>query len=433
MFIPRIRQGLWDAPTLPVDSGLGAATAAVGASPTDPGCQGHPTILLPAFGWVAADFDHYPGTDCYPWQEEAPAWAGEARGLFRFDARARPARTHGGLASQAAIEARLGRSIPDPTDPDGEVYYWDSYPLVFGVRNNSGETVEARFTRAGGCSDFTVSVADGEELDIGPFWGDPSHVLVQIVGATPGSDSAPTVQPGVEVRVTQPTFDDSGESFDFSCVTPTVAIFDETCEGTGYVETWDQGETVTGGATLDEDAAVPTGAPDWWSSKALHVTVASSGETAYVAHHALGDLTDAWYTFGLYVDDHSLGLGETCQIIELRQSGAEEVLQAYLLNNGGALAVQLQVAEDNSGKLVTIPIAVDTFYLFEFHWDTDADEWELFNSADAGLNDSGTITENPAGYAVDEVELGAGTFGTNEPADYYIGRFTVSKERVGFV
>lgn len=396
------------------------------AAPTDPGCQGRPTVLLTTHGWVAADFDHYRDSDCYPWGQDAPLWAGLPRGLFRFNGYAVPSRTHGGLASQAAVEARLGRSIPDPVNPEDEVYYWDTYPRVFGVRNNSGETVEARFTRTGGCSAFTHQILDGEELSFGPFWGDASHVLVQIVGTTLGAGGAPTVPSGVDVRVTAPTLADPGETFDFSCFQQ-IALFDETFEGTGYVETWDQGETVTGTAVLDEDAAVPAGAPGWWGATALRINVVASGETAYVEHLALGDLASSWTTFGLYVDAETLTTGQLVSVLQLRQAAGQEILSVTVQQTASDLVVDFQVSAADTPTSYQEIIALDAFYSIEFRWDSSADQWALY--LDETEIDSGAIIESPAAYVLDEVQLGAGSLGTQQPADYYVGRFTVSTER----
>lgn len=190
-------------------------------------CQWHPTFLSVADGWIAADSDIYPVAECWkpsvPWMEDPPAWAGEPRGLFTFPARATPARTHGGLPTQAAIEARLGRSIPDPSEGSRDVFYWNVQPLLFHVRNQSGETVSAVFSRGGGCSSFSQDVLDTEELIIGPFYGDLSFPVVQLVGATAGPEGVPTVGSGVDVRVTEAALADPGESFaNFDCEDPAV-------------------------------------------------------------------------------------------------------------------------------------------------------------------------------------------------------------------
>jgi hypothetical protein len=205
--------------TVEVEAGILAGPLAI----PDSGCRGYPTPLIAEYGWVEAASDTYPGVTCYPWEQDPPVWAGEARGLFKFNAHAVPARTHGGLASQDDIEARLGRSIPDPTNPEGEVFYWDPYPVLFHVRNESADDVDAVFTRSGGCAEFTQQVLASETRVIGPFWGDASHVVVQLVGPDPGSGGALTVPAGVYVRVTQPVEADPGETFaDFACSAPVV-------------------------------------------------------------------------------------------------------------------------------------------------------------------------------------------------------------------
>ena len=431
MFIPTPRRGgLWDQPIIQIGQSAGAAAAAVGSVPTDPGCQGHPTVLLPAHGWVAATFDHYPGTACYPWDQAPPLWAGYARGLFRFNARAVPARTHGGLASQADIETRLGRSIVDPTDPDGEVYYWDEYPLLFGIRNESGETVTAEFARTGGCDVYTLTVLDGEELDVGPFYGDASHVLVQLSGATNAPGEAPTVPVGLDVRVTAPTIDDPGETFaSFACARPYAALWDETFEGTGYVRTWDGGETATG--TLDEDASSPGSAPTWWGSKALQVTVAA-GETAFVQHGDVGFDQGARLTLGLYVDSEGLSDGEAVYVAIVREDGGDDLVTFFVQQSGGQLQLTTTVKGSNSESNRQTDIAVQTFYLIEFEWDQDAETWELY--IDETLEDSGTITEGPLtnDYRMRELVLGCAA-AADAAIDYYVGRFSLTTIRPPFL
>lgn len=457
MFVPaqprqRDHRPLWDQPVWPsvrggvvtaagvtaamlpgtVDVVGGITAAAVAGIAVDPGCQGRPTVLLATFGWTAADFDTYPDASCYPWDEDAPLWAGEARGLFRFNAHAVPSRTHGGLASQAAVETRLGRSIPDPTDPEGEVYYWDSYPRVFHIRNNSGVTVEARFTRTGGCADFTHQVLDTEELAIGPFYGDASHVLVQIVGPTTATGGAPTVPTGVDVKVTAPVISDPGETFDFGCTAPSVPLFDETFTGAGYGETWDLGETVTGAAVLDEDASPPGGAPSFWDSEALHVS-AALGETAFVRHSDLGVSNPAsWATIGVHLVSHSFAPGDGAFVLTLREAGGADILQAYFANSGGQLQFTADVRHDGASNTHSINITTGSFHTLELQWDQAAEQWALY--FDGTLAASGAITGTPASadYEIRELVVGVSS-AAEEAVDYYVGRFTVSTGRAGYL
>lgn len=407
-----------------------------GASPTDPGCNGRPTILKPTFDWVSADFDHYPGEDCYPWQLSPPAWAGYPRGLFRFNSRVIPSRTHGGLSSQDEIEARLGRTIPDPVNPNGEVYYWNEYPLIFGIRNYSGDDVTVMFTRTGGCSTFTQVIPDGCELDIGPFWGDVSRVLVQVIGPDAGPGGAPTVPSGVDVRVVEFELDDPGETFDFSeCVDPNVVLFDETFEGVGYVETWDTVEVVTGGATLDEDATCPVGAPSWWGDQALEVDVAA-GEQAYRRHSDLGITNLASSsTVGLYVTSHSLTSSDSARVLTLRNATGDNIALAYLTQNATTGELQLRVTVNHDGTASAIysqDIELAMFYRIEVRWDVELNEWAVL--LDGVALGSGSITGTPASadWEVRDLFLGTAT-AAGEAANYYVGRLTISTERAEYL
>jgi len=439
MFIPTLgrrrsqdTRPLWDQPVLPL---LQGGSAQVVASPTDPGCQGRPTVVLTTFGWVAADFDHYPAADCYSRDEDVPVWAGEPRGLFRFNAHAVPARTHGGLASQAAIEARLGRSIPDPADPTDDVWYWDTYPRLFHVRNDSSESVEIRFLRTSGCALFAVVASAGAELDIGPFFGDSSHVLTQLVGSTAGSGSAPTVPSGVDVRVTAPVIADPGETFDFSCQPPAIVQvagyeWDETFEGTGYVETWDLGETVTGAAVLDEDAAVPMGAPTWWGSQALRVQV-SAGEQAFVRHAALSDpLARSWMTLGLYVTSESLADGDAVSVAHGVAATGATVAEVFVARDFFTSELTVNLNIQPSGLIgFNAPISIETFYLIEVRWDQAADEWAWF--VDGVLIAEGAISGTPASadHRISDIRVGASRPADSQ-VDYSVGRFVVTTGRL---
>lgn len=199
-------------------------------------CQWHPTILAAPAGWIAADSDIYPGPGCYEWAKNtntrfggcwdpenvAPLWAGEPRGRFRFHGQAAPARTHGGLPTQPPIEARLGRSIPDPSEASGDVHYWDVQPRLFHVRNQSGETVTAEFPSVR-CGLFSQTILDTETLIFGPFWGRKSTVDLWVFGPNPGPCGVRTVPSGVDVQITETSLSDPGESFaNWGCEDPAV-------------------------------------------------------------------------------------------------------------------------------------------------------------------------------------------------------------------
>ena len=186
-------------------------------------CQWYPTIMSIAAGWTAADSDIYPAADCYPRLIDAAPWAGVARGRFSFHAHADPSRTHGGLPTQAAIEARLGRSIPDPPEASEDVLYWSVQPWLFHVRNLSGEDVTSAFVRTGGCSSFSQPVLDTEELIIGPFFGEHSVAQAWLFGASPGPGGVRTVPSGVDVRVTEASLSDPDQDWSvFACAAPAV-------------------------------------------------------------------------------------------------------------------------------------------------------------------------------------------------------------------
>lgn len=174
--------------------------------------------------WIAATSDTYPESECWS-PADAPARAGSPRGLFRFITKGWPGRTHGGLPTQAGIEDRIGREIPDPPEPYLDVYYWHPQPRVFEVENLSGETVTVEANAKACLGDWQDTVSDGVTKVYGPFfpYAFPGCTAVQVFGATTLPGGFRTVPSGVSVRVTEANLEDPGVSFDFSCRAPAVA------------------------------------------------------------------------------------------------------------------------------------------------------------------------------------------------------------------
>lgn len=190
-------------------------------------CQFGPTILTPALGWVAADSDIYPGVDCWRWLPGPPAWAGIPRGLFKFQTHTSPILLT--CANRAAVEAELGRSLP-ASDPatgrlDGHVQYWYEFPQLFRVRNLSGVNVTVVSDELR-CTSVAIDVLNGQELEIGPWWGRGNGGLrVQVIGPTPGPGGVDTVPSGVDVKVTAPARSDPGLTpYVDACASPAVVV-----------------------------------------------------------------------------------------------------------------------------------------------------------------------------------------------------------------
>lgn len=198
-----------------------------------------------------------------------------------------------------------------------------------------------------------------------------------------------------------------------------------------YTETWSGGETTTGSGDIDEDAAVPGSDPTWWGSKALRVAVAA-GETAYVQHNGLANLTRTRTTFGLYVNSEGLANGDAVYVARLRDNGGSHIAEFYVGQNFGTGQLELtaNIHEYDGASAYIEDIAVETFYLIEFEWDLDAETWSY--SLDEVEVDSGSITEGALNRELAQLILGVST-AADEAIDYSIGRFTVSSQRADYL
>lgn len=186
-----------------------------------------------------------------------------------------------------------------------------------------------------------------------------------------------------------------------------------------------------GNALLDEDAAAPGGAPSWWGSKALRVQV-SAGETAFVQHNSLANLTRTRTTFGLYVNSEGLANGDAVYVARLRDNGGSHIAEFYVGQNFGTGQLELtaNIHEYDGASAYIEDIAVETFYLIEFEWDLDAETWSY--SLDEVEVDSGSITEGALNRELAQLILGVST-AADEAIDYSIGRFTVSSQRADYL
>ncbi len=207
-------------------------------------------------------------------------------------------------------------------------------------------------------------------------------------------------------------------------------FWDEKLEGTGYQETWSQGETVGAGSILDEDFSTSsvTGAPSDWSIQCLRSKKITS-ENAYVRHDFASSHTISyarvefiWASFPDAMNQFSLH-----DLIQMEDSAGAKVWEIVIQERGASNngPYRIQFREDANGDDTFIShhsssqtISLDTRYRIEVKWDGSANLWEFrFNGATAF---SGSISGGSTNIQNDlRVGLGITNTGAGNAEIYY--------------
>jgi len=162
-------------------------------------------------------------------------------------------------------------------------------------------------------------------------------------------------------------------------------VWDEKLEGTGYEETWNIGETVTAGNTLDEDQATSgvTGAPGNWHAQCLKCETTAISSNAYIYHSEDFGGT-LYYRLGFIIAAENLANDGTLNLAWYADSTFSGGLFCMLFQNtGGDLVITVSIYTDSTNTFQSFSsfatVSLDTPYVFEFVVDESAGaagEWD---------------------------------------------------------
>ena len=182
-------------------------------------------------------------------------------------------------------------------------------------------------------------------------------------------------------------------------------VFDERLEGTGYEETWSDGETVGGSSSLDEDATPHASAPASWGSQSLQASTAA-GETAYVGNTGLPDHNKFYFRAEIIYDTQGISNGEIVYPVFFLHNATDNMLLLAIFNSSGTLVFIVIDSRDGSfsQRENTGAISVDTLYRFEYKWDLSDNtvEWRI-NGSTIG---SGSITGGGTSLNINDFFVG---------------------------
>ena len=173
-------------------------------------------------------------------------------------------------------------------------------------------------------------------------------------------------------------------------------VWDEKLEGTGYEETWNFGETVTAGNTLDEDQATSgvTGAPANWGAQCLKAEAIAGGTAAYIYHSEDFGGT-LYFRVAVIVSAETLANDETFAVASYFDSTfvGGVFLQLNQDSNGDLEWLMVIYTDSTSGFQVFGSfelISLDTPYVLEFMVDESAGaagEWDWWIDGVRQAND----------------------------------------------
>jgi len=191
--------------------------------------------------------------------------------------------------------------------------------------------------------------------------------------------------------------------------------WDEQFEAAGYDETWNDGETVGGGCTLDEDADVAdVGSPSGWGSKCLKV-ISSGTNDAYVRHSFAGDISSGYLRIEFVISSESLADGQTTDIFRSWDAGFGAALAVHIYQSGGSLYIRSRVDGTNHSGTA---ISTGTRYRYEHWWDVSSG-WE--SRLDGVMFDSG-----PDGECDREIKyMRLGMPSSGATGTFYIDNFAI--------
>ena len=187
----------------------------------------------------------------------------------------------------------------------------------------------------------------------------------------------------------------------------------------GYDETYSEGETVTGGATFDEDYATSsvTGDPGDWDSLCAQLVYVAV-QDCYNEDRAIGDLAVTYSRFEFILAAESLADTEVNYIALFRDNLGADLYTLAIRDNAGTPTLDVDIYHDGSANTYSAALSLDTRYSVEVYWNSTADEWEW--KLDQVSQNSGSLTGAAATQTLDRIRVGAKASGVEASATFYL-------------
>lgn len=205
-------------------------------------------------------------------------------------------------------------------------------------------------------------------------------------------------------------------------------IWNETFDGTGYVETWSAGETVDANFTLDEDFAVGsvTGSDSNWIGNCLRVLRTAGGassQEAKVEEVFSTAVTNLYFRFWFAWNVEQEANFSAQKILQVLDSGGSQVFAIVMQPTGTANAPRWRFDKPGGGNDFKSSMPQNTSIRVEAHIDTTAKTSEWFIDGTSQGSFTWTLTPDD----MQTLRLGArGGAGDATALDYAIERFTIS-------
>ena len=302
-------------------------------------------------------------------------------------------------------------NVSDPNENDGQAYEF-SLPLLGGnilPTVTISEPAGGSRISEGTPVTFTGTATDAEDGDLTAALQWTSNQDGPI--GSGGSFATSTLSVGTHTITA--SVDDSGglQGSDQVTVTvessdPSVPVFNETFEATGYDEIWSEGETLGTGVTLDEDYSTSsvTGAPSDWGSQSLQIVLAA-GEDSYVEHDYAGSsYAESYMRVEFIVGSDDLVDGDVTHFVSVRGPGSEKMYQFLFARAGGQPYLTTQVFHDGTSNIYNMVISLNTRYRAEMYWSATKDEWEF--RVDGNTRASGSLTGPAVDWELARFRLG---------------------------
>ena len=204
-------------------------------------------------------------------------------------------------------------------------------------------------------------------------------------------------------------------------------LFNETFQGTGYSETWSEGETLTAGNGADEDfSSAVYMAQDRirsWGSQCFRTFALPLKTSAKVIDHGIGAEAITYSRVEVVVVTDGLANGEETVFYKAMNAGNDPLFELKLKQTAGVVSFVLDSYHDNASNEYTsiLPVALLTLYRVEIKWDATANVWDWRINGVAQKNDQDSTDPVTAegdltgGHPTEmsKIELGLEGFGSD--------------------